>query len=75
MYNKTHTYFKMHRDWNHDSLSWPDIEMLRDKLGDNNPMQVLQERKWFTWQDRIWIRKDCLDNNIATWFALKAHND
>lgn len=48
------------------------IALCRETLGNNDPYQRLQYRKWFTLPDgEIYIRHDCLDHAIITFFALK----
>jgi hypothetical protein len=50
------------------------IALCRENLGDNNPYELLQKRKWFTFPGgELYIRKDCLDHSIITFFALKNH--
>ena len=69
-YETTHKCFKT-------EAHYSAIAMCREHLGDNDPYQLLQHRKWFTspsWE--IWIRNDCLDSIPATWFGLIGrHND
>ncbi len=72
LYEQTHLCFKVAINWDFDSKTWPEVELCRRYLGDNNTTQKLQERPWFTLpRGEIWIRKDCVDSIPATFFALQ----
>jgi hypothetical protein len=73
-YEKTHRFFKI----NHTSKGFvwgsEEIDMCRQYLGDNSLNDYLQDRKWFSASDGIYIRHDCLHNELVTWFLLKAQD-
>jgi len=64
----------------HDGNMWEIIKLLREHLGDNDPLMLHQwidplmpktERKWFTSGYDVWIRFDCLDESVVSWFVLR----
>ena len=64
-YEQTHQCFKFYVDFDV-------IKLCREHLGDNDPYELLQNRKWFTFpSNEIWIRNDCVDSTIVTFFALQ----
>ena len=71
MYSKTHRFFK----FKHvpKSFVWgsEEIDLCRAHIGDNSINKPLVQREWFSDPEGVWIRFDCLDNEIVTWFALK----
>jgi len=73
IYKKTHKFFAINR-----TLAGPqecqEILFCKEYLGDNDPLQLLQHRPWFTSYNGIWIRNDCLDSAIATWFGLRQNH-
>lgn len=71
IYDKTHTLFKVAKVSKDTVWASEEADMCRQYLGENDPMQALQFRKWFTTFNGIYIRNDCLNNELVTWFALK----
>lgn len=69
VYNKTHKFFAVNKPWTESG--WTEIQYCREYLGDNNPFQPLQDRPWFTSYNGIWVRNDCVDPAIVTWFGLQ----
>jgi hypothetical protein len=71
-YKATHRFFKVAFTSKKYSIwGYEELELIRQHLGDNNPNEVLQFRSWFTDIGGIWIRHDCLNNELVTWLALK----
>lgn len=70
-YWSTHQFFPVAKTYNSAWLC-QEAEFCKQYFGDNDPYQLLQHRAWFTGPDGVWIRLDCVDSTIATWFALKA---
>ena len=50
---------------------WGIINLLRKHLGDNDPLLSRTKRKWFTSENYVWIRIDCLKDPFVTWFVLR----
>lgn len=71
MYNKTHKYFKFKHIPKDFIWGSEEIDLCREHIGDNNINKLLVEREWFSDPEGVWIRHDCLNNEIVTWFALK----
>lgn len=71
-YYKTHKFFKMEKTPKGTSWGSEEADMCKRYLGENDPNELLITRKWFTGWDGIYIRLDCLDNELVTWFTLKA---
>lgn len=72
LYEKTHQRFSVPLDWDRETETWPAVALCREYLGDNDPYELLQNRKWFTFPgNEVWIRRDCLDSIPATWFGLQ----
>ncbi len=69
-YKDTHKFFAIRKTWI-NSNECQEIEFCRQYFGDNNPRQLLQHRPWFTTYNGIWIRNDCVDSAIVTWFGLR----
>ena len=55
----------------HDGNMWEIIKLLREHLGDNDPLMTKTERKWFTSGHDVWIRFDCLDESVVSWLLLQ----
>ena len=55
----------------HDGNMWEIIKLLREHLGDNDPLLPKTERKWFTSGYDVWIRFDCLDESVVSWLLLQ----
>jgi len=72
MYSKTHQFFKFQHVPKDFAWGSEEIDLCRKHIGDNRIMMPLQDRKWFSSPEGVWIRHDCLDNEIVSWFALKA---
>jgi hypothetical protein len=72
MYSKTHLFFKFQHVPKDFMWGSEEIDLCRKHIGDNRIMMPLVERKWFSSPEGVWIRHDCLDNEIVSWFALKA---
>lgn len=70
MYETTHIHFIRDRHWDWTGQPWDLISNLRENLGDNDPMEPLQNRRWFTDYNGVWIRRDCIDTSLVTYFAL-----
>lgn len=77
MYSKTHRFFRFEHTPRDFPSIWgtQEIDMCRKHIGDNDPNQVLQLRKWFSSPEGVWVRHDCLDNSLITWFALKGKDE
>jgi hypothetical protein len=75
MYSKTHRFFKFQHVPKEFVWGSEEIDLCRLHIGDNRIMMSLVDREWFSSPDGVWIRHDCLDNQIATWFALRAGNE
>ena len=69
-YENTHTFFKTGKHWTHGTTC-DEIILCREQFGDNDIAQALHLRPWFTDYEGVWIRKDCLDDKLVTWFTLK----
>jgi len=72
LYDKTHTLFRIKLTVKDTIWGSEEIDMCKQYLGNTDPNQLLQLRKWFTCFDGIYVRNDCLNNELASWFALKA---
>ena len=72
MYTKTHQFFKFQHSPKDFMWGSEEIDLCREHIGDNRIMMPLQDREWFSSPEGVWIRHDCLNNEIVTWFALKA---
>ena len=74
MYDKTHRLFKI--NFTTKGVLWgsEESDLCRKYLGDNNLNDLLQNRKWFTCFEGIYIRHDCLNNELVSWLALKDKN-
>lgn len=67
IYESTHTAFEFA---NVDSYNI--IMICRETIGDTDPYELLQKRKWFTFPGgRLYVRKDCLNHSFLTFLALK----
>jgi hypothetical protein len=75
MYSKTHRFFKFQHVPKEFVWGSEEIDLCRLHISDNRIMMPLVDREWFSSPDGVWIRHDCLDNQIATWFALRAGNE
>lgn len=67
-YQQTHKQFEVdcnQMDW------WEIVKLLREHLGDNDPLMRRAKRQWFTNGYTVWIRRDCLDNPFVTWLMLQ----
>ena len=71
MYSNTHRFFKFQHTPTDFVWGSEEIVLCRAHLGDNRITMPLQDRKWFSAPFGVWIRHDCLDNEIVTWFALR----
>ena len=71
-FSKTHKFFKIEKTPKRTIWGSEEANMCRQYLGENNPNELLKTRKWFTSWDGIYIRNDCLNNELVTWFTLKA---
>jgi hypothetical protein len=72
-YSETHRLFKIEKQPISDSV-WgsEEADMCKKHFGNDHTInEPLHKRKWFSSFDGIWIRNDCLDNEVATWFALR----
>ena len=74
MYSNTHQFFKFNHTPKGSVWGSEEIELCRLHIGDNRITMPLQDREWFSAPDGVWIQHNCLNNEIATWFALKANN-
>jgi len=74
MYSNTHRFFKFNHTPKGSVWGSEEIELCRLHIGDNRITMPLQDREWFSASDGVWIQHNCLNNEIATWFALKANN-
>jgi hypothetical protein len=74
-YKETHKFFRI--DLTNKDVIWgsEEADMCKQHLGENDPFELLQNRTWFTVPDGIYIRNDCLDSKLVTWFALKNKNE
>ena len=72
LYEKTHRLFKIEKTPKGTIWGSEEADMCKQYLGENTPNELLQTRKWFTSFDGIYIRNDCLNSELVTWFALKA---
>jgi hypothetical protein len=74
-FTRTHEFFRI--DLTNKETVWgsEEADMCRHYLGDNPLLEPLQNRTWFTAPDGLYIRRDCLKNELATWFALKNKNE
>ena len=70
IYKKTHKFFVINKTWT-DQRECQEILFCKEYFGDNDPYQVLEDRPWFTSYNGIWIRNDCVDSAIVTWFGLR----
>jgi len=55
----------------HDGNMWEIVKLLRQHLGDNDPLMPRAKRRWFTSGYDVWIRFDCLDESVVSWFVLR----
>lgn len=72
MFNETHRFFKIELTGKDTIWGSVEADMCKQHLGDTDPNSWLVNRKWFTAPDGIYVRKDCLNNKLVTWFALRS---
>lgn len=78
MYSETHRLFKgIRTSTDIEKNVWysSEAELFRECLGDNDPYELLQNRKWFTSFEGVYVRHDCLDHALITFLALKAQHE
>lgn len=71
-FEDTHRLFKFAKTPKLTVWGSEEADMCKRFLGNTEPNEYLFKRKWFTDPEGIYIRHDCLDNELVTWFALKS---